>query len=155
MGAEAHTFGKGAALSGSRGGSEKEEMQRETRNAAAVREGIKGNYLPKFITCLVILLLTFGLSHGIEFRQKVPISKPMSQFPMKLGGWEGRSEAIEQRYLDILQFTDHVLANYTNRQGKTVNFYVAYYQDQRKGESLHSPETCFPAGGWEIKKATT
>ena len=36
-----------------------------------------------------------------------------------------------------------------------MSFYVAYYQDQRKGESIHSPEKCLPAGGWEFKEAGT
>ncbi len=45
------------------------------------------------------------------------------------------------------QFSDYIIANYANPEGKAVNLYVAYYQDQRKGESIHSPETCLPVGG--------
>jgi EpsI family protein len=32
---------------------------------------------------------------------------------------------------------------------------VAYYESQRKGESIHSPETCLPGGGWEFQQAGT
>jgi EpsI family protein len=35
-----------------------------------------------------------------------------------------------------------------------VNFYVAYYASQRKGESAHSPRSCIPGGGWEIASLT-
>jgi exosortase D (VPLPA-CTERM-specific) len=108
---------------------------------------------PRFIAAVVLLLLTFGLSHGIEFRQKVPISKPFNQFPMQVGEWRGAREEMEQEFLDVLKFSDYIMADYTNQAGKTINFYVAYYQDQRKGESIHSPETCLPAGGWEFREA--
>jgi exosortase D (VPLPA-CTERM-specific) len=110
---------------------------------------------PRFIAALALLLLTFGLSHGIEFRQKVPTAKPFSQFPMQIGEWKGAREEMEQQFLDVLKFSDYIMADYTDRTGKTVNFYVAYYQDQRKGESIHSPETCLPAGGWEFREAGT
>jgi EpsI family protein len=32
-----------------------------------------------------------------------------------------------------------------------VNFYVASYASQRKGQSAHSPRSCIPGGGWEIQ----
>jgi EpsI family protein len=31
-----------------------------------------------------------------------------------------------------------------------VNLYVSYYNSQRKGESVHSPRSCIPGGGWRI-----
>ena len=31
---------------------------------------------------------------------------------------------------------------------KSINLYVAYYESQRKGESIHSPETGLPGSGW-------
>ena len=34
-----------------------------------------------------------------------------------------------------------------------MNFYSAYYETQRKGESTHSPETCLPGSGWEFREA--
>jgi exosortase D (VPLPA-CTERM-specific) len=108
---------------------------------------------PKFVAVVTVLLLTFGLSHGIEFRQKVPIAKPFSQFPMQIGEWKGAREDMEQQFLDILKFSDYIMADYTDRAGRSVNFYVAYYQDQQKGESIHSPETCLPSSGWEFKEA--
>jgi hypothetical protein len=31
--------------------------------------------------------------------------------------------------------------------------FIAIYTAQRKGESIHTPETCLPGSGWEFKKA--
>jgi EpsI family protein len=98
-------------------------------------------------------LLTFGLSYGIEFRQKIPINWSFSQFPMQVGEWHGATEIMDKKFSDFLNFSDYIIANYANPEGKAVNLYVAYYQDQRKGESIHSPETCLPGGGWEFKEA--
>jgi exosortase D (VPLPA-CTERM-specific) len=132
----------------------KREASDATANGDRETENLKGVLLqPKFIVAIAILLVTFGLSHGIEFRQKVPISKPFSQFPMQIGEWRGAREDMEQQFLDQLKFSDYIMANYANSQGKTVNFYVAYYQDQSKGEAIHSPETCFPSSGWEFTEA--
>ncbi len=31
-----------------------------------------------------------------------------------------------------------------------MNLYVAWYDSQRAGRSVHSPRTCLPGGGWQI-----
>jgi len=34
-----------------------------------------------------------------------------------------------------------------------VDFYVGYYQQQRAGESMHSPKNCLPGAGYEVLEA--
>ena len=108
---------------------------------------------PQFITAVILLGLTFGLSQGVEFREKVPISKPFDSFPLKLGEWTGTRQTMEQEFVDTLDLSDYTIINYKDGGGRTVNFYVAYYESQRKGESIHSPATCLPGSGWVFKKA--
>ncbi len=116
--------------------------------------GLKRQLLqPIFLACVVMLILTSSLSQGIEFRQKIPISRSLGKFPMQIREWQGVREDMEQRFLDVLKLSDYIIVNYRNDHGKTINFYVAYYQDQRKGEAIHSPETCLPGSGWEFKEA--
>jgi EpsI family protein len=55
---------------------------------------------------------------------------------------------MEQKFIDALDFSDYAMMDYQDKNGRSVNFYVAYYESQRKGESIHSPETCLPGGGW-------
>lgn len=86
--------------------------------------------------------------------QRVEAALPrqhFSEFPMRAGEWRGSRQSIEQAYLDVLQLDDYLLGNFTpsNRQG-LVNFYVAYYESQRTGQSAHSPRSCIPGGGWKI-----
>ena len=72
-----------------------------------------------------------------------------------MGEWSGSKEQMEQQFIDALHFTDYAMADYQNPQGKSINFYTAYYESQRKGEATHSPETCLPGSGWLFREAGT
>jgi exosortase D (VPLPA-CTERM-specific) len=113
----------------------------------------RGLFQPVFVAAMIVLGATFALSHGVEFRNKVPIARPFSEFPMQVGEWRGTPEIMEQKFRNVLYFSDYIMADYVNAGGRAVSLYVAYYQDQRKGEAVHSPETCLPGGGWEFKEA--
>ena len=67
-----------------------------------------------------------------------------------MGAWSGRRESLESVYTDQLQLDDYILADYVNG-ADDVNFYVAYYKSQRKGEAVHSPRSCLPGGGWQMR----
>ena len=32
-----------------------------------------------------------------------------------------------------------------------MDLYVAWYNSQRKGEAVHSPRSCLPGGGWQMR----
>ncbi len=108
---------------------------------------------PQFIVGVVLLALTLVISQGVEFREKIPINKAFSEFPTQIGPWSGMPQAMEQEIIDTLDLSDYVIVDYKNAAGQYVNFYVAYYETQSKGESIHSPGTCLPGSGWEFKQA--
>lgn len=83
-----------------------------------------------------------------------PEREAFAAFPLEIEEWEGRSEKLEQIYLDALKLTDYSMVNYTDSEGDVVNFYTAYYGSQRKGQSAHSPRSCIPGGGWRIESLT-
>jgi EpsI family protein len=62
---------------------------------------------------------------------------------------------MEQKFITELDLSDYTIVDYRNGHGKGVNFYVAYYESQRKGESIHSPETCLPGSGWDFRQSGT
>lgn len=109
--------------------------------------------VPRFLAAVAVLGATLALAHGVEFREKVPIKKSFAQFPEKVGEWTGIRRELEQLFRDALEFSDYVIIDYTNREGKNVNFYTAYYETQRKGGSIHSPASCLPGSGWELKES--
>ena len=89
----------------------------------------------------------------LEGRQDAVVErKSLTEFPVNLGQWVGRNEQIKEIYLEELDLTDYVIADYVDDQHRKVNFYAAYYASQRAGESAHSPQSCLPGGGWEINR---
>jgi len=130
------------------------EVGQAADNAAGASVGWSRSFLqPQFIAVGVVLGLTLGLSQGVEFREKIPIKQSLDQFPLQVGEWSGTRETMEQQFIDELDFSDYVMVTYRDRQNQTVHFYTAYYENQQKGESIHSPESCLPGSGWKFSRA--
>lgn len=81
----------------------------------------------------------------------IPERMDFTQFPMALGDWHGRTEVMEQIYVDALNFDDYLLAQYRNPdKGTEVGLYIGYYGIQRADKVPHSPAACLPSGGWLV-----
>ena len=117
------------------------------------QRGFAAFFDPHFLVAVILLGLTWALSQGVEFREKIPIKRSLTQFPLQMGEWTGSRQIMEQAFVDTLDLSDYTVVDYKNAQGKAVNFYIAYYESQRKGESIHTPATCLPGGGWIFKQA--
>ena len=90
------------------------------------------------------------------FAKRFLLKRTWSNFPLKIGEWAStRRQPMAQIYIDVLNFSEYVIINYQNLSGKKINFYVAYYESQRKGESIHSPATCLPGSGWSFDQSGT
>lgn len=122
------------------------------RNGVVKGRG-RGRLGPQFWVAAVLLIATLVFSYGIEFREKTPISRPFDQFAMQVGEWTGTRQVMEKKIIDALDLSDYIMMTYENPAGRHVDFYVAYYESQRKGESIHTPETCLPGSGWLFTKA--
>jgi hypothetical protein len=55
---------------------------------------------------------------------------------------------MNPEYLDVLQLDDYLLSDYVGADSAVVSLYMAYYKAQRTGQSVHSPKSCLPGGGW-------
>jgi exosortase D (VPLPA-CTERM-specific) len=111
---------------------------------------------PIFVVAVILLGATLAISHTVDFREKIPTKKNLEQFPLKIGEWTAdRRQAMAQKFIDVLDFSEYVIINYQNLDEKKINFYVAYYESQRKGESIHSPATCLPGSGWSFDQSGT
>lgn len=131
------------------------EKKEKKPEADQVEEKVIGSSLktPQFIVSVILLGATLALSQGIEFREAIPMSKSFDQFPMQVGKWTGARQLMESKFIETLNFSDYIMADFQDDSGKAINFYVAYYESQRKGESIHSPETCLRGGGWQFRQA--
>ncbi len=105
-----------------------------------------------FMGASVLLVLMIVAATAIPRPHEIiPARASFELFPMKLGEWRGQRGTLDGVYTDQLKLDDYVIANYVNDSGKAVNFYVAYYNSQRKGEAVHSPRSCLPGGGWQMR----
>ncbi len=106
-----------------------------------------------FLVGFVLLAALLPALLPLKVREELPPPrKPFAEFPTTHNDWRGAFHPLSREILDILQLSDYVQINYLhNSSAIPVNFYVAWYQSQRKGSGIHSPRMCIPGGGWEIE----
>lgn len=105
------------------------------------------------LIALGLLLGSFALTRGVDFRERIPAVRPLSEFPLTIGSWRGTRQTMENQFIEALDLSDYFIIDYRNDQGREVNFYTAYYESQRKGESIHSPASCLSGSGWVFQGA--
>ena len=115
--------------------------------------GRPGLFQLQFLLAIMLIGATAIVAQSVNFREAVPISRSFDQFPLKVGEWSGQVQTMERKFIKGLKFTDYIIANYRTDSSHAVNFYTAYYESQRKGESIHSPSSCLPGSGWEFRQA--
>jgi len=101
----------------------------------------------------VLLIGTVAATSILDFREKVPVARPLTQFPLEIGEWRGLRSALNAEVLATLHLSDYLMADFRNQHGKVVSIYVAYNESQRKGESSHSPASCLPGNGWVFEES--
>lgn len=111
------------------------------------------NYKNTFILAgiMALTMVILGLSSHSEI---IKPNKPFDTFPMTIGDWTGTTSKFDQRVYDILGVEDSVLASYETTDGRSVQFYVGFYQSQKEGDLIHSPKNCMPGSGWNILKTS-
>jgi exosortase D (VPLPA-CTERM-specific) len=149
-------------LLGRVGGLPKEGAAASAGEASPAPAGCAGTFtrgraggVAQFAVVALLLAGTAALAYGMEFREKVPVKKPLELFPLEVGEWRGQRGVIEPDVLAQLKLTSYAVIDFTDPRGRQVNLYVAYNDSQRKGEATHSPGTCLPSSGWAFDEAGT
>ena len=110
---------------------------------------------PSLVAASLVLVLMAGVSLALPERTEVvPSRKSFVDFPLVTGPWVGLKTALDKIYLDQLKLDDYLMADFHGASGTPVNLYVAWYDSQQAGRSAHSPRSCLPGGGWQIKSLT-
>lgn len=101
------------------------------------------------VATLLVIAQALGL-YGVSRREKVPLARPLSEFPTELGGWKMVDEGVmDKETQDVLRADDLMSRTYYEAATKRVaNLFVAYFQSQRTGQAPHSPKNCLPGSGW-------
>jgi exosortase D (VPLPA-CTERM-specific) len=82
---------------------------------------------------------------------------PLVLFPSELGDWTSTTGILLDTNVEAtLGADDYLVVDFSNAaHSAPVNLFVAFYENQRAGKAIHSPEVCIPAGGWEVSEWET
>lgn len=117
------------------------------RNAAPARRAVPASFIAGSI---IVSAFAVGVLLAPERAEATPARESFFAFPTQVDSWTGRRSVLEQIYLDALKLDDYIMADYLRGGREMVNFYVAWYDSQRAGNSAHSPRSCLPGGGWRM-----
>jgi EpsI family protein len=104
----------------------------------------------RFAVTLAFLLGTLVASGLTARRISQPLALPLEQIDSNILGWKAIGEqTLPPGTLKALDATSYLSRSY--RKGDSeLGLFVAFYAQQRAGESMHSPKHCLPGAGWEI-----
>jgi EpsI family protein len=103
-----------------------------------------------FAATAALLAGTIYVSNLTARRIPEPLVRPLQEISPSLEGWNTMGEhTLDARVLKSLVPTDYLSRTY--RKGNfDLDLFIAFYAQQRAGESMHSPKHCLPGAGWEI-----
>lgn len=85
------------------------------------------------------------LSHG----ENTPLAKSLKEFPHKILIFNQVADVpMDKETWEVLKPTDYLTRIYYAPSAGEVGLYIAYFQTQRGGQTIHSPKNCLPAAGW-------
>jgi len=100
-------------------------------------------------TCL-LLGSTLVASRVATLRGSQPLAQPLTAIDRQIGDWSATDDPpLPARIAESLSATSYLSRTYRHGN-RSVNLFVAYYANQRSGETMHSPKYCMPGGGWEM-----
>jgi EpsI family protein len=75
--------------------------------------------------------------------------EPLGALPMTIDDWSGREAApLADDIVATLGVDDYVNRRYARTGAMPIGLYVGYYDSQRQGDTIHSPQNCLPGAGW-------
>jgi EpsI family protein len=106
----------------------------------------------RFLTTAALLVVSLYLASRFERSLPEPLAVPLDQIDRSLAGWnEVKSDRLDPGVLKALAPTSYLSRLYQKRND-FLEVFISFYEQQRAGESMHSPKHCLPGGGWEIWK---
>jgi len=103
-----------------------------------------------FLGAFLLLGATLTVSQLTAHRRSEALAKPLDTIDRQILGFTGTDNpALDPFTLHALQPSSYLVRTYSKPSLK-VDLFIAFYEQQRAGESMHSPKHCLPGSGWEI-----
>jgi exosortase D (VPLPA-CTERM-specific) len=131
------------------------EIDRHHLKSTGTEPAAKSAPLTTFAALFTLLICGYSIDSYSIPSYTPPQRRTFSSFPNAINGWTGVRAELEQKYLDSLDLSDYALWNYHNKNNTLINMFIAYYDNQKPGKSYHSPRSCLPGDGWEMRNIST
>jgi EpsI family protein len=106
------------------------------------------------VTALLLVGTMLGLKWSNQPRSP-RLARPLEGIESHIAGWKMTgSNVLPESVAGRLDATAYVNREYS-KNGQSLSLFIAYYAQQRAGESMHSPRVCLPGSGWEIWQRET
>ena len=105
--------------------------------------------LTRAIVVAAMILAAGVYARGAAEPERLPSRVPLTAAPASLGEWIGRDAALADDVVAQLGVDDYVNRQYVAASAAPVSLYAGYYQSQRQGDTIHSPQNCLPGAGWQ------
>jgi EpsI family protein len=111
-------------------------------------------YVAIVILAVAVVLgeLYFRFLVEVGMGEKVPLSRPLSSIPQKLGSFEGVDVTIPPDMQLVIGAMDTLKRSYLlarKPRDVQIELYIAYFGGIR-GTAPHHPDVCMPTGGWDM-----
>ena len=99
---------------------------------------------------IALLLVARFFSAHVSSAEAVVARQPLSTLPLTIGQWQGHEAApLADDVLAQLGVDDYINREYVTGSAVPVGVYIGYYESQRQGDTVHSPQNCLPGAGWQ------
>ncbi len=103
------------------------------------------------IRVAVVAALLVATAAVLQARGRVevqPKAADIHALPFNIGGLNGNDMRIDPEVLETLGSGNYLSRLYTSPAAPPVDLFIAYYNSQRSGDTIHSPKNCLPGSGW-------
>ncbi len=102
------------------------------------------------LSTVFLLAGTLTATRLMDRRKPQPLARPLTSIPTEIDGWRGTpAPELPGDVQGVLKATN-LLSRFYQRGDSSIELFIAFYAEQRAGESMHSPKVCLPGSGWEI-----
>lgn len=103
-----------------------------------------------WIGTFVLLGTTLTTFRLMANRRSDYLAQPLQTIDRQIAGFTAvDNPPLDEGVLAQLKPTSYLSRSYA-KPGLQADLFIAFYAQQRAGESMHSPKHCLPGGGWEI-----
>lgn len=108
----------------------------------------------RFASVISLIICASATVNWLGMRGELKVErKPLAELSSVIGEWrqKGGETRFDPQTESVLRATDYTMRDY-QRDGRSANVYVGYYESQKSGATYHSPKNCLPGSGWVMKE---